>query len=681
MGRTILPAFIFISTTLAFVGCGSVEIAPGSGGGGGAGGDGATSTTGASQSSSGAVTASSTGPKPDYCVIDDDCVGDPGGPLCDDVAGACVECQPFGATCPAGKLCDPTTKTCVPGCAAGSCGPGQYCDEAANACAPGCEDSADCNALVCNPATHTCGECAVDVDCPLGSICAASACIPGCSATQACPAGGSCCGGAGTDLGSDVAHCGLCDVVCPVQQHASAICQMGFCGMGACDVGHANCDQSPQNGCEQNVFVDGPCFCAPGTTKACYLGGPGTENVGPCKTGTATCNSNGTSFGACTGQVLPIFEICGNNVDDDCNGTVDDVPDSDGDGWTSCDGDCCELGAPNCPNPKLVNPGAFEIQGNGVNDDCDPTTSDFAPALCPSVEVLAGVTGVEVAKAMDLCRITTAAPPLAQKRWGLIDAIQILPDGSAPTMADLADIQGYQTAILGSFGNVIVPHKGATMAALSTGRARDSARPGYVDPSPGTSFGRTGSPPAQFLAAHAGLLPSSSGCNGACPHGAGANDGVNVRLTIRAPSNALGFSYDYRFFSGEYGARSCSPYNDFFLTLLQSNALGLPLDHNIAYDSLANLASVNNVRFEVCVAQGCSQCPFGPAELAGTGFDVGGAGAATSWLTVDAPIVAGETFKVDLMVFDVSDDAGDSAVLLDNFRWIPPCMGGSCFPK
>jgi hypothetical protein len=525
------------------------------------------------------------------------------------------------------------------------------------------------------------GECVIDNDCALGSICVASACVPGCSATQACTPGETCCGGACTKLDTDVAHCGACDNNCPVPPNAVASCQNGVCGEGPCDAGHADCNFNKFDGCEHNVLTDGPCVCAPGSTMACYLGFPGTENTGPCKVGSRTCQPDGAGFGACVGQVLPISEICGNGVDDDCNGAVDDVIDVDGDGWTRCDGDCCEVGSPKCPNPQLVNPGAYEIFGNLIDDDCDPTTGDLVPApSCASAEVLSGVTGVEVAKAMDLCQFTTANLPLAQRRWGVLAASQILPDGSAPTAADLADIQGYQTAVLTSFGSVITPHKNETMAALSTGRMRDAAHPGYVDPSPGTSFGRVGAPPPAFLAAHGGLLPSSSGCNGACPNGSGANDGVNVRLTIRVPTNAKFFSYDYRYFTGEYGARRCSSFNDYHLALYQTSSPGIPLDHNIALDTVLHLPSVDSAFFDVCSAQGCSLCPFGPGNLSGTGFDVGGLGAATQWLTVDAPIVAGETIQLDLMVFDVSDGAGDSAVLLDNFRWgsaagCPNCGG------
>lgn len=657
MRRPTATQLFFFSSLLALSGCGSVTVTPGTGGGGGSGSTASATASGTGgvgggpSSSSAEASSTSTGVAPG-CATDEDCIGDPGGPIC-----------------------DPNTHVCG-GCHPGSCPLEQYCDVAANACKPGCEDNAGCTMQLCNPTTHACEDCIVDNDCPLGSICAAAACVPGCSATQACATGAFCCGGACTDLSSDVEHCGTCNVICPVFAYASPVCQMGFCGMGACNVGHADCDGNAADGCEHNVFADGPCACVPGTTQPCYQGTPGSENVGPCKGGARTCMADGTGFGVCVGQVLPIFEICANNVDDDCDGVVDNVADLDGDGWTLCNGDCCELVGPSCPYPNLVNPGAFEIVSNGIDDDCDPTTSDIVPALCPSVEVLAGVTGVEVAKAMDLCQTTTAAAPLAQKRWGLIDASQLLPDGSAPTVADLADIQGYQTAILASFGDVLVPHKNGTMAALSTGRMRDPAHPGYVAPSPGTSFGRVGLPPSTFLAAHGGLLPSSSGCNGVCPHGTGANDGVNVRLTIRAPTNAKGFSYDYRFFTGEYAARSCSPYNDFYLALLQSAALGLPADRNIAFDSVGNVPSVNNAFFQSCVAQGCSTCPYGTSELAGTGFDAG-AGAGIQWLTLDAPIVPGETFTIDLMVFDVSDDAGDSAVLLDNFRWISAkCVTG-----
>jgi hypothetical protein len=80
------------------------------------------------------------------------------------------------------------------------------------------------------------------------------------------------------------------------------------------DVG-ANCDGGDQQGCA----------CGPtGTTRACNRGG--TAGVGACVAGVQTCVSAGEfgEWGACVGAVGPTPETCGNGVDDDCNGLVDD---------------------------------------------------------------------------------------------------------------------------------------------------------------------------------------------------------------------------------------------------------------------------------------------------------------------------------------------------------------------
>jgi hypothetical protein len=75
-------------------------------------------------------------------------------------------------------------------------------------------------------------------------------------------------------------------------------------------------------------------------------------------------------------------EICGNGIDDDCDPNTTDVCpctiDLDHDGYVEGD---------NCPRPDCddmnaaVNPGAVEICGNGIDDDCNPNTTDVCPCI------------------------------------------------------------------------------------------------------------------------------------------------------------------------------------------------------------------------------------------------------------------------------------------------------------
>lgn len=402
-----------------------------------------------------------------------------------------------------------------------------------------------------------------------------------------------------------------------------------------------------------------------------------------CLGGTATCDSAGV-WGACVGQVLPVQEVCANGFDEDCNGATDDVADVDGDGWTRCNGDCCETTA-DCTNPAAMNPGAMEVGGNGVDDDCDPATSDVTPAaLCSVAPKFTGVTALDAAKGLDICKTTTLNPPLAQKSWGLISADFVFANGAIPSASELASMQNAQAAVMTHYGTGgIVPTKGSTMVGLSNGTMRDTADPGFISPISGTSFTSVipfpGGPPlSTYLNAHGGgLLPGHCGAT-TCATGSGANDSIVLRLTLRVPTNALGFSYDFRFFSAEYQTYQCTAYNDYYLAMLTSAAPGIPADHNISFDALNNPVSVNAGFMQLCGGNGknCGPCPFGVGQLAGTGMEtVSGAG--TLWLTSDAPLVPGEVMKLELVLFDVTDAIYDTNVLLDNFRWttVPNAVG------
>ena len=80
-------------------------------------------------------------------------------------------------------------------------------------------------------------------------------------------------------------------------------------------------------------------------------------------------------MGPCAGETIPAFDGCNDGIDSVCDGKINDPPDQDGDGWTACQGDCCDSLADGRASPNLVNPCTFEVAGNMV-DDCDGTVDN-----------------------------------------------------------------------------------------------------------------------------------------------------------------------------------------------------------------------------------------------------------------------------------------------------------------
>ncbi|HEY8377373.1 MAG TPA: MopE-related protein, partial [Nannocystis sp.] len=160
--------------------------------------------------------------------------------------------------------------------------------------------------------------------------------------------------------------------------------------------------------------------CEPGTQAACYDGPEGTEGKGQCAAGTKTCLPSGLGYGPCEGAILPADEVCGNGVDDDCDGTVDEDTDADGDGWGVCSGDCCDVPGAACLEPQRVNPGAYEFVGNAVDDDCDGMIDEAAPACDEGLQSDSS-DPLDYARALDLCQTTTEDPEDPKDRtWGVI---------------------------------------------------------------------------------------------------------------------------------------------------------------------------------------------------------------------------------------------------------------------
>jgi hypothetical protein len=66
----------------------------------------------------------------------------------------------------------------------------------------------------------------------------------------------------------------------------------------------------------------GSASCVANSTAPCYSGPDGTKGMGPCKAGVKTCNAQGTAYGACAGEVVPVTEDCNSKGDEDCDGNA-----------------------------------------------------------------------------------------------------------------------------------------------------------------------------------------------------------------------------------------------------------------------------------------------------------------------------------------------------------------------
>ncbi|MSP24859.1 MAG: hypothetical protein EXR75_06765, partial [Myxococcales bacterium] len=323
-------------------------------------------------------------------------------------------------------------------------------------------------------------------------------------------------------------------------------------------------------------------------------------------------------------------------------GCYDDTFDHDGDGYTGKDGDCMDC-------DKTINAGAYDFK-NLLDDDCNGPVDDEV-AICDSNLALSSGNPTDHAKAIDLCRTTTAAATGKAKTWG------VLPDTKLAQANIVSMPAANSYGISSQFGTNNAPLKGTRMGVYSSGTARAPGNPNYVNPNGGGyDHGTTCAYPPGFPKTAAG-----------CPNAfGGANDSSGLWLKVRVPTNALSFAYSFNFFSAEYPEWVCTSYNDHYVALLDS----IKVKTNISLDSKNNPVSVNVAFFTV---PGCPTCTH--PVLANTGFDgnCGGqtCGGSTNWLTSTAPVTPGETLTVHFATWDAGDHAWDSTVLLDNWVWSP----------
>ncbi|MBK8253476.1 MAG: hypothetical protein IPK82_12515 [Polyangiaceae bacterium] len=146
----------------------------------------------------------------------------------------------------------------------------------------------------------------------------------------------------------------------------------GACQLGTfqCQAGNLVCVGAINPVPETCNGVDDDCNGVIDNAPAGVGGQCGQTNVGPCEFGTTQCQNGAL---VCVGAINPTPELC-NNLDDNCNGVVDDNP-------TNAGGTCgqsnvfpCSFGTQQCQNGALVCVGAINPSTevcDGVDNNCD----------------------------------------------------------------------------------------------------------------------------------------------------------------------------------------------------------------------------------------------------------------------------------------------------------------------
>jgi hypothetical protein len=140
---------------------------------------------------------------------------------------------------------------------------------------------------------------------------------------------------------------------------------MGFAGGQCSGDGDCLCEEEPPGDeiCgddldnDRDGMVDEGCECVLGDIGDCFTGRPENRGLGACRDGARVCagDSTSTHWGPCMGSVLPVPEICDDDLDNDCDGIVD-IDDDDCNGLVDgADPECEEaevpLGHCNCCVP------------------------------------------------------------------------------------------------------------------------------------------------------------------------------------------------------------------------------------------------------------------------------------------------------------------------------------------
>lgn len=374
-------------------------------------------------------------------------------------------------------------------------------------------------------------------------------------------------------------------------------------------------------------------------------GGTGGAATGGGSTGTA-----GTSSGAggAAGAGLPPCQPAKVGADND------------GDGFAQPE-DCND-------NDRLVNPGAFELVGDAVDNNCDGAVDEVISGCDDASDVIAFDTqdARALARAMGVC-----GPSSGGRSWGVLDA-RVEAFSGTFTGAPLQ--YGVQSPTAPEFA----PRQGRSVLMLSTRSARFYPQPGWDGPV--ADLGRTDFPPPGFP------YPDEV-CKASNPNVAW--EPISLRIRFRTPTNAARASFKVAFGAEHYDLATCNDANDAFAVFMRETALGVGSNHATLADGRP--ISVDTAPFSFCQPTSFQvggetkkyACAGGLSAPADRGvYSTDGFAAWTDWVTVTVPVLAGVESELVISVWGAGfSQSFSSAVLVDGWQWEAPAkLPVSCTP-
>lgn len=377
--------------------------------------------------------------------------------------------------------------------------------------------------------------------------------------------------------------------------------------------------------------------------------------------GGATSSSGAGAGGGTGGGASPAID-CTVDPDDD---------DQDRDGFRRPD-DCDDF-------QNRVNPGAFDIPGNGVDDDCDGGIDNGDGVPCDDANDVIPIDSTDpkaMLRSMGLCK-TAILDGSPGQPWGV---------GTAElwglTSAWSAKRSHLQHGVHTEFGQLFQPLRGRTMLMLSNLRARTETQPDGLAGYPNLDA-NVGEPMPN------GFPENDSVCLAADDHPPGdgvAWNPISIRTTLRVPTNAVKLRWSVRAVVAMPLIESVCRGNNSFFGIFTGNPGGTPTEPNVATLPDGQSFSLDHLPFTFCTPTQFTlpgrtyefACPDGPVDGSSWGWVAG----ATRWLEQEIDVVPGEAISFSPVLWGEGDAGGGAlAVMLDDAHWVaaegsaPVCPG------